>query len=425
MDANKKSWKTWLLFGSGGALIVAGLVLQFVRPSVTSPPPVPTPVVTPTPPTPTPPPIPVVDPTPPTPTPVAEPTPPPVPQPPTPAPVERPKIEVVFALDTTSSMTGLIEGAKQKIWSIASRIATGAPTPELRVGLVPYRDRGDAYVTKVYPLTSNLDDVYSRLRTFHAEGGGDPPEDVRQALVDSIRKINWSSGKVMRIIFLVGDSPPHTDYADEPDEQAIAAEARRKGIVINTIRCGDLEDTAQVWRMIARASNGSFASIGQEGGMVAVKTPVDDRLRELNARLSSTAVYYGDDKDRRAAEERAVSNAGMAPEVQAESARYRSFSGHLDSNDLVGAAAAGKVKVEDMPVAALPAPMQAMAPAARKAYVEEKQAERARISSEVKELSKKRDEYLHRAAPASAGASFDDEVQDTIAKQAKGYGIKY
>jgi hypothetical protein len=63
------------------------------------------------------------------------------------APVARPKIEVVFALDTTGSMGDLIAGAKQKIWAIADELASAKPTPELRIGLVAYRDRGDRYVT--------------------------------------------------------------------------------------------------------------------------------------------------------------------------------------------------------------------------------------------------------------------------------------
>src|SRR5262249_16243528 len=48
----------------------------------------------------------------------------------------RPRVELVFALDTTGSMSGLIEGAKRKIWSLASYIAQGQPTPDLRVGLI-------------------------------------------------------------------------------------------------------------------------------------------------------------------------------------------------------------------------------------------------------------------------------------------------
>ena len=68
----------------------------------------------------------------------------------------RPRIDVVFVLDMTGSMSGLLEGAKQKIFSIASRISQGRPTPQLRVGLVAYRDVGDEYVTKRFELTEEL-----------------------------------------------------------------------------------------------------------------------------------------------------------------------------------------------------------------------------------------------------------------------------
>src|SRR5262245_64748262 len=64
--------------------------------------------------------------------------------------VERPSVEVVFCLDTTGSMGGLIDAAKQKIWTICNQIAQGSPTPKIKIGLVAYRDRGDAYVTKVF-----------------------------------------------------------------------------------------------------------------------------------------------------------------------------------------------------------------------------------------------------------------------------------
>ena len=49
---------------------------------------------------------------------------------------QHPKIDVVFVLDTTGSMSGLIETAKEKIWSIATTMASAQPTPEIRIGLV-------------------------------------------------------------------------------------------------------------------------------------------------------------------------------------------------------------------------------------------------------------------------------------------------
>jgi hypothetical protein len=71
----------------------------------------------------------------------------------------RPRMEVAFVLDTTGSMGGMIAGAKQKIWAIANRLKSAQPTPEIRFGLVGYRDRGDEYVTRVYGLTQDLDEV--------------------------------------------------------------------------------------------------------------------------------------------------------------------------------------------------------------------------------------------------------------------------
>ena len=50
-------------------------------------------------------------------------------------PDKKPRIEVCFVLDTTGSMGGLIEGAKQKIWSIANEMISAKPTPELKLGL--------------------------------------------------------------------------------------------------------------------------------------------------------------------------------------------------------------------------------------------------------------------------------------------------
>ena len=88
-------------------------------------------------------------------------------------PTKKPAVEVVFCLDTTGSMGGLIEGAKQKIWSICNQIASGKPTPDLKVGLVAFRDRGDAYITKVFDLSNDLDAIHGHLKGFQAQGGGE------------------------------------------------------------------------------------------------------------------------------------------------------------------------------------------------------------------------------------------------------------
>src|SRR5262245_37007827 len=99
-----------------------------------------------------------------------------------PTPQSKSHIEVCFVVDTTGSMGGLIEGAKQKIWSIANEMISAQPTPELKLGLIGYRDRGDDYVVKSFNLTDDIDAIYAHLREFQAGGGGDSPESVNGRL---------------------------------------------------------------------------------------------------------------------------------------------------------------------------------------------------------------------------------------------------
>src|SRR5215470_7595216 len=128
-------------------------------------------------------------------------------------------LEMVFVLDTTGSMGGLIDGAKQRIWGIVNEVMQQPSHPAVKIGLVAYRDHGDAYVTQVLPLTNDLDKVYTTLMEYRADGGGDGPENVRRGLADGVRKAGWSkpAPNTAQIVFLVGDAPPHEDYTQEPD----------------------------------------------------------------------------------------------------------------------------------------------------------------------------------------------------------------
>ena len=50
--------------------------------------------------------------------------------------------EIVFCLDATGSMSGLIGTAKEKIWDIVSELAQDNDIDTLKMGMVFYRDRG-------------------------------------------------------------------------------------------------------------------------------------------------------------------------------------------------------------------------------------------------------------------------------------------
>ena len=207
----------------------------------------------------------------------------------------RPTLEMVFVIDTTGSMGGLIEGAKARVWGIVNDVLKAKEHPNVRIGLVAYRDRGDQYVTQVLPITRDLDKVYTTLMDYRAEGGGDAPENVRRALADGVRSTGWApkSPNVAQILFLVGDAPPHDDYRDEPDTVTTASDAVRAGIIVNAIQCGNMPGTREAWQTIARSGEGQFFAIAQDGGVRPIATPMDKPLAELGAKLGSTYTAFG------------------------------------------------------------------------------------------------------------------------------------
>lgn len=357
----------------------------------------------------------------------------PVPEP-MPRPLaQAPRIEAVFVLDTTGSMSGLIAGAKHKIWSIANEIASAQRTPDIRMGLIGYRDRGDAYVTQRFALDEDIDALYGHLQQFQADGGGDGPESVNQALHEAVTAMSWSTDPdVYRVIFLVGDAPPHMDYQDDVRYADSVALARERGIVVNTVQCGGDTNTARIWREIAGLSQGEYAAIAQDGAMVAVSTPVDDELVRLNREIGATVVAYG------GAEEQSelYRKLGLAMEAAPASAAARlsyfdKKGGVLNSGraDLVDAVRTGEVNVEDVPVASLPAEMQELSVDERRGYVEGKLRQREEVQQRISSLVKQRDAYLAEAAAKRKAEgeddAFDEKVAEAIRAQAAEKGIDY
>jgi len=342
-------------------------------------------------------------------------------------------VEVVFVLDTTGSMSGLIAGAKQKIWSIASDLVKADQGAKVRLGLVAYRDRGDAYVSRHFDLTRDIDSIYSALVGLTAEGGGDTPEAVNQALSDAVLKSSWTQGEgVYRSIFLVGDAPPHTDEPQSPAYLESLRQARERGILVNTVQCGDDPETARVWREIASASQGRYVSLVQDGGMSLAATPMDAELAELGGELRETALVFGDAEAQAKAQRKLSSADAASPIASAARLSYlASQGGRLMSgdSDLVDAVSEGEVSLEAVPSSALPPEIASLPLEEQKAAVAEKREARQRIQERVGKLLKQREEYLEgeRDRRRSEGESlgFDDQVRDIVREQASENGIPY
>lgn len=343
----------------------------------------------------------------------------------------RPRVEVVFCLDTTGSMTGLIDAAKQKIWAISNQISSGTPTPHVKIGLVAYRDRGDAYITKVIDLTDDLDAIHGHLMGFKAQGGGDTPESVNQALHEAVTKITWSSDKkTLRIIFLVGDAPPHMDYPDDVKYPVTCKLALSRDIIINTVQCGNDAQTKKYWLDICRSAEGSYVQIDQNGGpIVAVATPFDADLARINVEINRSQLVYGNQTTKRAGVNKLRANEATPIAAQADRAAFNARAGGATAYDLLQNLKDGKVKLESLNKEDLPDVLQGKSLAEQKTLLAEIEQKRRGLSQQAIELDKKRSEYIGKKNAEDlknrARDSFDNQVLQILQRQAGRNNIQY
>jgi hypothetical protein len=338
-------------------------------------------------------------------------------------------VEVAFVLDTTGSMGPLIEGAKRKIWSIATSIFDANPNADIRIGLVAYRDIGDDYVTRRFDLTTDIQELYARLLDLRAQGGGDWPESVNEALDVAVNKLSWSRGsEACRILFLVGDAPPHMDYAQDTKYPQTLQVARQKDIIVNTVLAGDARDTERVWREIAQRGNGDFLPIPQDGGpVVVIETPYDSDIIILQRSINKTVMPYGPAPMQREVVEKAKqvdSVAASAPSSASDMASFINKRGKAaneavtGSGDLVADYSAGRAKLDQIKEDELPPALRALPKPERNAAVEQQSNERKELNAKLADLVAKRDAYIStQRGKQQQKSSFDQAVAATLKAQ--------
>jgi hypothetical protein len=344
----------------------------------------------------------------------------------------KPVVEVAFVLDTTGSMATLIEGAKRKIWSIATSIVDANPDADIRMGLVAYRDIGDEYVTRRVELTTDIQDLYAQLLELKARGGGDWPESVNEALHEAVAKMSWSSGATnCRIVFLVGDAPPHMDYAQDTKYPQVLALAKQKDILVNAVQAGGARDTERFWREIAQMGGGKYIPIPQDGGkIVVIETPYDVEIIELQRELNGTVIPYGPRMQRSSIEQKTRQAAAAPASVASEMASYlnkrtktaSAAEAVTGAGDLVADVAAGRQQLGSLKDDDLPETFRGMSTSEREAALGRQMTQRKALNERMSELVMKRDRFVaekRKAEPVRNGDSFDRAVEETLKTQIK------
>jgi Mg-chelatase subunit ChlD len=331
-------------------------------------------------------------------------------------------VEVCFVLDTTGSMSGLIDGAKKKIWTIANSVVAADSKASIRFALVAYRDRGDSYVTKIVELTDDLDRIFAELQSFEAGGGGDTPESVNQALAEAVNKLDWSSdGQARKFIFLVGDCPPHMDYSDDVKYPRTCETAVRKNIIINTVQCGDDPSTTEIWREIARRSEGSFVALEQSGGMVVIDAPQDKEIAELSVEIGKLSIPYGSERQQQEVMMKNEAAATAPASVSADRAAFNAASGKAiqGRGDLVSDWREKTIDLDKIDANELPVEMRKMTPEQRVAHLKKQAEDRDKLSARVNELSQARAAYIAEESRkrGTTPDAFDAKVAEIIEEQ--------
>ncbi|MDI1431839.1 vWA domain-containing protein [Polyangium sorediatum] len=173
-------------------------------------------------------------------------------------------IDVAFVLDTTGSMSEEIHALRDTLEKVAGALSKMNVRP--RVGLVEYRDRSDEYVTRMHQMTTDVTGLQARIATLSAGGGGDTPEHVNEALRVAVRGLRFRPESLARLVFLIGDAPPHLDYAQDEGYAGAMKEASHAGVQVYSIAASGMDTLGQVvFRQIAQYTGGTHMFVLRGG----------------------------------------------------------------------------------------------------------------------------------------------------------------
>jgi von Willebrand factor type A domain len=342
-------------------------------------------------------------------------------------------IMLALLLDTSNSMDGLIDQAKSQLWKIvnelsAAKCSNGA-RPRIKIALYEYgNDRLSAstgYIRMVSPLTTDLDVISEKLFALTTNGGN---EFCGQVIKSSLNQLTWSASAAdLKMIFIAGNEP--FTQGEIPFRTACSL-ANEKGVVVNTIFCGDFnEGVGSSWKTGADLTGGTYMSLEQDRKTVYIPTPYDERIDVLNEKLNETYVYYGSQgSDKKRLQKTQDDNAASySRSNKVERAVSKSSGAYSNSVwDLVDASKESEEAVAKSDAKDLPAEMKGMSIDQRKAYVKQKAADRQKIQTEIQSLSRKRQEFITSNTPKDEqGTSLDGTLIKAIKERAKSKNISW
>lgn len=309
------------------------------------------------------------------------------------------KIQVAILLDTSSSMDGLIEQAKSRLWNIVNTLTTlkfKGKEPVIEIALYEYGNdniKNDEYIRQLLPLSTDLDLISQKLFSLTTYGGS----EYCGAVIDKASKnLAWGTNDAdIRLIYIAGNEPftqGRINYIEAINN------ALTKNIYVNTIHCGDPEEGIRgMWRDGAQKGKGKYFNINHNERVRYIETPFDDRISSCNERLNRTYIGYGSLGDTRLESqmEQDMNAQKISSSNQVERVVSKSKSAYKNSSwDLVDLVKEDAKAVEKIADKDLPNELQGKSKDEIKTFLTQKEAERKTIQQEIETLAKQRQTYI-------------------------------
>lgn len=200
-------------------------------------------------------------------------------------------IELMFVIDTTGSMSDELKYLIAEIEDVISQVVVNNPEVTIYLALLFYRDTEDDYVTKYFDFSTDIAQQQKNLSRQSADGGGDFPEAVDQALDEAVKQ-QWSSGNTTKIIFHVLDAPPHESQETMTRYRQAIIKAAELGIQLIPVASSGIDKwTEYLLRNQAMMTNGTYVFLTNHSGIGGEKIEptigayVPEYLNQLLVRL--------------------------------------------------------------------------------------------------------------------------------------------
>jgi len=339
-------------------------------------------------------------------------------------------IQVALLLDTSGSMSGLIEQAKSQLWNILNELARTEKNGEdtsLEIALYEYgnpsKTRKANQINQLTSFTTDMDLISEKLFALKTSGGDEFCGTVIQT---SLEELEWKHKDGLKIIYIAGNEEFTQGMVSY---EKACANARIKDITINTVYCGDYQTGInEFWKKGALAGGGEYLNINHNQETVYIKTPYDKQINELNVQLNNTYIPYGKQGKTKLENLRTQdSNSfGYSSSNAADRAAFKSSKKYNNAKwDLVDAYKNDKEVLKSAEV--VTDSLQGLSIEALEAEIQEVSQRRSTIQQQIQELDAKRRAYkAEQQAKKSNESSLQQSIISTIRKQAmaKGYEVK-